>query len=43
MQLVRADIDEVLRNTSDLGKKTCIFDLINIEIDKLLEDTKNWN
>ncbi|HWJ79816.1 MAG TPA: hypothetical protein VNR61_17270 [Niallia sp.] len=42
MQLVRADIDEVLKETSEWKDNTCIYEIIKIEIDKLLEDTKNW-
>ncbi|MFT8322250.1 MAG: hypothetical protein ABF649_15230 [Bacillus sp. (in: firmicutes)] len=43
MHLVTADIDEVLQTTAEIGKSRINWNIIIIEIDKLLEDTKNWN
>ncbi|MDE5052985.1 hypothetical protein [Niallia taxi] len=43
MHLVRADIDQLLQDTLDMASGICKWDIKNIEIDDLLEDTKNWN
>jgi hypothetical protein len=43
MHLIRTDIDEILTNTADLGQEISTWNLIDIEIDELLEDTKHWN
>lgn len=43
MHLIRTDIDEILTNTTDLEKDISTWNLIDIEIDELLEDTKHWN
>jgi uncharacterized protein YoxC len=43
MHLIRTDIDEILTNTADLEQEISTWNLIDIEIDELLEDTKHWN
>ncbi|MEK5380765.1 hypothetical protein [Niallia sp. FSL W8-0635] len=43
MHLIRTDIDEILTNTTDLEQEISTWNLIDIEIDELLEDTKHWN
>jgi hypothetical protein len=43
MQLIRADIDQLLQDTLDLASGIREWNIKNIEIDDLLEDTKNWN
>ncbi|WP_193224490.1 hypothetical protein [Bacillus sp. B1-b2] len=42
MQLLRADIDQVLKDSAELAKTSCLWDVFFVEIDKLLEETKDW-
>jgi len=43
MRLIRADIDQLLQDTLELASCISEWNIKNIEIDDLLEDTKNWN
>jgi hypothetical protein len=42
MHWVRADIDELLQATEEMENSICNWIVMDIEIDDLLEDTKNW-
>lgn len=42
MQLLRADIDEILKNSAELARNVCLWEVSFVEIDKLLEETKDW-
>lgn len=41
MKIVRTDIDELLDNTVDIEEDQANFVLFNIEIDQLLENTRD--
>ncbi|WP_268877094.1 hypothetical protein [Niallia nealsonii] len=43
MHIVRADIDELLQTTADMEENILDWKLKEIEIDELLEKTKNWS
>ncbi|GKU82876.1 hypothetical protein [Niallia sp. NCCP-28] len=43
MHIVRADIDELLQTTADVEGNSFDWNLKEIEIDELLETTKNWS
>lgn len=43
MQLVRADIDDLLQATADMEGSSLDWKIKEIEIDDLLEKTKNWS
>jgi len=43
MHIVRADIDELLQTTADMEENQLDWNLKEIEIDDLLEKTKNWS
>lgn len=42
MRLVKTDIDQILENTLDIEDDTYTYIVTIIEIDKLLERTKDW-
>lgn len=42
MRLLNADIDEILDATADIEEDTFSFKIIEVEIDHLLEKTKEW-
>ncbi|WP_272914189.1 hypothetical protein [Bacillus dakarensis] len=41
MNIVRTDIDELLENTVDIEEDQAEFLLFNIEIDQLLDNTRD--
>lgn len=43
MLVVKADIDELLKETTEIEYPICHWIMEDIEIDRLLEETKNWN
>lgn len=43
MHIVRADIDELLQITADMKTNSFDWKMEEIEIDDLLEKTKNWS
>jgi hypothetical protein len=42
MRLVNADIDQILEVTVDIKEDIFSFKIIEVEIDYLLEKTKEW-
>ncbi|MFD2442625.1 hypothetical protein ACFSO7_01260 [Bacillus sp. CGMCC 1.16607] len=42
MDIVKMDIDQLLETTSNILEEECYFHIKKIEIDKLLEKTRDW-
>jgi hypothetical protein len=42
MRLVNADIDQILEATVDIEEDIFSFKMIEVEIDQILEKTKEW-
>ncbi|AIE60142.1 hypothetical protein MGA3_06615 [Bacillus methanolicus MGA3] len=42
MMLINTDIDQILEATIDIEEDSYSFKLIEVEIDHLLEKTKEW-